>query len=290
MSALSQLTSRTTPVNRRQILALAFGAFVIVFVLWQFAGSTIVLYPFRLFVTQVHELGHGLTAIISGGDFIKYQVEANGSGVATYRNGNPLLVLPMGYLGAALFGAALLFAANRIERVNWLAAGLGIWFAGCAIWFTGTGKLSLFASVLGAVGMWLLSNKTERWKVPLRVGSALAIVATVLIVQSQLALLIGVITGALLIVLGTFASRPVIIAVLNFLAMITGFNAVSDVWSLMGNQTASVGATANDALAMANYTHTPVEVWIVLWTALAILMMGCAAYFALLRPVQTRQD
>jgi hypothetical protein len=76
----------------------------------------------------------------------------------------------------------------------------------------------------------------------------------------------------------------VTIFVLNILAFITGFNAINDVWSLMNNRTASLGTTRNDALAMAQFTNVPVEFWIVLWTGLAIIMMGIAIYLSFIRP------
>ncbi len=287
MTALGQFT--TKPANRRQILILAFVAFIVVFLLWQFAGSSVVLYPFRLFVTFVHELGHGLTAVVTGGSFEQFTVYENGAGVTTTRGGSPFLVPQMGYLGAALFGAILLFAANRVQRVNWVAAALGIFFAGCSIWFTGTGKLALAVGIVGAGGLWLLADRLKNWTRILRALSVLAMILTLVLVRSEVALMVGILSGALLVALGAFASRPVIVFVLNVLAFITGFNAVSDIWSLMGNQTASLGRTPNDALAMANYTHIPTAFWIILWTGLAIVMMGISTYLALIRSGRSEQ-
>src|ERR1051326_3862110 len=72
--------------------------------------SEIVLYPLRLFVTFVHESGHAIAAIVSGGDVASLHVSPNGEGV-TWVQVAPWwawLSLSGGYLGTAVFGALLL--------------------------------------------------------------------------------------------------------------------------------------------------------------------------------------
>jgi hypothetical protein len=277
----ARFLSRIAP--RTRTLILACGAFLLVFVLWQWSSQTILLFPLRLFVTFVHETGHGLTAIITGGRFEHFEVIPNGAGVAYTAGGSQFLVLQMGYLGAALFGAVLLYAANRVQRVNVVAAVVGLFFAGCAILFTGNGRIALLVGTVGALGLWLLSDKFKHWQGALRALAGLAVLLTVILLGSEVALAVGIIGGALLIALGIFASRPVTVFVLNILAFITGFNAINDVWSLMNSRMASLGATRNDALAMAQLTNVPVEFWIVLWTGLAIIMMGLAIYLSFIR-------
>ncbi len=278
---IDRFLSRITP--RTRTLMLAGGAFLLVFVLWQWSSQTVLLYPLRLFVTFVHETGHGLTALITGGRFDHFEVLSNGAGVAYTAGGSPFLVLQMGYLGAALFGAILLYAANRVQRVNAVAAIVGLFFASCAVLFTGSGRIALLVGAVCTIGLWLLSDRFKRWQGVLRALAGLAVLLTVVLLGSEVALAVGIIGGALLIALGIFASRPVTIFVLNILAFITGFNAINDVWSLMNNRMASLGTTRNDALAMAQFTNVPVEFWIVLWTGLAIIMMGVAIYLSFIR-------
>lgn len=280
----AQLPARMN--TRGQILALAVGAFLVVYVLWQVSAQTNLLYPIRLFVTFVHESGHGLTAILTGGRFDHFQVFDNGAGLAFTAGGSLFLVPQMGYLGAALFGAVLLYATNRVQRVNVVAGIVGLYFAVSAILFTGSGKVAVFVGAVVAVGLWMLADRVKPWSGTLRALSGLAVVLTLILARSELALMVGIVGGALLIALGVFATRPVTIFVLNMLAFLTGFNAINDVWSLMSSRVASVGSTPNDALAMANYTYTPVEFWIVLWTGLAIIMMGTSIYLAFIRPMR----
>ena len=104
--------------RRWSALGMAFGAFALVYIVWQFTNQDAILYPLRLLVTFVHETGHGLTAVITGGRFVRFVVYPDGSGVATTAGGSAFLVPQMGYLGAALFGALVLYAANHVQRVQ----------------------------------------------------------------------------------------------------------------------------------------------------------------------------
>src|ERR1041385_2016239 len=108
MTVENENTTEKRLSNRAESLIFAFLAFALVVLLWQGSSNNGVMYPFRLLVTFVHESGHGLAALVTGGRFDSFVVYENGSGEALTAGGNPLLILPMGYLGAALFGAALL--------------------------------------------------------------------------------------------------------------------------------------------------------------------------------------
>ena len=43
----------------------------------------LVLYPFTLLATWVHEMGHGLTALLCGGKFAQLEIFSNASGLAS---------------------------------------------------------------------------------------------------------------------------------------------------------------------------------------------------------------
>jgi hypothetical protein len=270
--------------SRAQVLFLAGSAFVVVFILWQISSWTNILYPFRLFVTYVHEAGHGLTAVLTGGRWEYFRVFDNGAGVAYTAGGSRFLVLQFGYLGAALFGSILLYSANRAQRVDVVAAVVGLIFAICALFFTGNGILTLVLGTGGVLGLWLLAEKYRNHSTFLRILAVLALVVTVIVVRSELALVVGLVGGILLIALGVMVSRPVTIFVLNMIAFVTGFNAINDIWSLMSFRNAGLGDIPNDALALAQLTNLPVELWILVWAALAVAMMGASIYLALIKP------
>ncbi len=281
------MSTQSLTTSRGRALLIAGGAFVLVFILWQWTSQSPILYPLRLFVTFVHEAGHGLAAILTGGRFERFQVFSNGAGLALTGGGSRFLILQMGYLGAALFGAILLYATNRAKDVRWVALAVGLFFATCAFLFTGKGQSAFLLGLVGGAGLWWLSNKFPSARLFFRALAGLAILVALFLISSEVALLVGIIGSVVLIALGLMASRRVIIVVLNLLALIVGFNAIDDIWSLMSNRTASLGPTFNDAYALATLTHTPVEVWILLWTVLAIVMMGMAIYLSFVR---SRQD
>ena len=81
---------------RRRALFASLGAFALALIIWNIPQLNFLLYPIRLFVTFVHESGHGLAAIASGGSLNGFQVFANGTGVATTPGGNIVLILPAG--------------------------------------------------------------------------------------------------------------------------------------------------------------------------------------------------
>jgi hypothetical protein len=232
-------------LDRRRSLLLALLAFVLVLILWQVPSLSAILYPFRFFVTTIHELGHGLAALISGGHFIQYQVFESGAGVATTAGGSPWLVLPAGYVGTALFGAALLWLANRTKHTKGISVALG--------------------------GLFLL--------------------LTVLFARSLPAILAGGIIGLALILIGRRGNITVNTFTLNLLAIMTGLNAVLDLWALLRNPSLGTigpsGGTPNDALAAAQTLGILPEVgWALLWTGIALALLGLSVYTTFWRPLR----
>lgn len=116
-------------------------------------------WPLVLLATIAHELGHGLGALLAGGDFERLYVYADASGAAQYRGafGGPAhaFVAAMGPLGPPLAALAL-FAAARQARTARVA--LGVFAAGLvvatALWARnpfGIGCLLAIAAVLGLI-------------------------------------------------------------------------------------------------------------------------------------------
>lgn len=110
---------------RTRALAVSVIALAVVVVAWNTPALAPLLYPFRLFVTYVHEAGHALAAKLTGGDVLGFVVYSNGSGVATTAGGSRALILMSGYVGAAFFGALLFYAANMWHRSRQVAFALG---------------------------------------------------------------------------------------------------------------------------------------------------------------------
>ena len=91
--------------------------------------APVLLYPFRLFTTWVHECGHALMTVLVGGRVMSITIAPDGSGltesVIPAGRITAGLVASSGYLGAAIVGC-LLLAATRIEkRAHLILVGLG---------------------------------------------------------------------------------------------------------------------------------------------------------------------
>ncbi|HEX5755686.1 MAG TPA: M50 family metallopeptidase [Arenimonas sp.] len=96
----------------RELLGLVLLGFAML-ALWQVPMLGWLVYPFRLFGTFVHELSHGMAAVATGGDFVRFSVHADLSGLAWSAGGSRWIVASAGYVGSAAFGGLLLLLAAR---------------------------------------------------------------------------------------------------------------------------------------------------------------------------------
>lgn len=225
---------------RQRALVIAILASLVVLVLWNIPQLDFILYPVRLFVTFVHESGHGLAAILTGGHFENFRVDPNTAGVALTAGGSRWLILPAGYLGAALFGSLLFYITNTVPYPRTISLVLAIMVAVITVLFTD------FLSTAFLVG----------------IGSALVLLA-----------------------LWRYADRSVNLLVLDALAILTGLNVMLDLVALVTHSNTAMGAVLNDAAAFSRDIAPilPPVVWAVVWTLIALLMLGAAVYFSYIR-------
>lgn len=122
----------------------------------QYFGGDIgrkVMYPIRIFVTFLHELGHAVGALITGGWVERIQINPNGSGFTSTAGGNRSIILMGGYLGSALFGNILFFigARSKILVKPMIVILAGAMSVTALYWFNSmftTGVLALFVLFL----------------------------------------------------------------------------------------------------------------------------------------------
>lgn len=105
-------------IDFRQLGLLA-GMFVTAAVIWDWW----ILFPVKAFVVLLHELCHGLAALLTGGSIVQIVVTPDLGGVCTTRGGWDLLVIPAGYLGSMVLGGLILLAASR-TRADRVLTGL----------------------------------------------------------------------------------------------------------------------------------------------------------------------
>lgn len=77
-----------------------------------------ILYPINLLVTFLHEFGHALGAIITGGSVLEINVSQSGAGFTRTRGGNLPIILMGGYLGSALFGNLLFLIGAKSQKLS----------------------------------------------------------------------------------------------------------------------------------------------------------------------------
>lgn len=287
------MTSRT--IIQRDAL-LAFGAFLVAFILWQFPAFSPVVYPLRLFVTLIHELGHGSAAILTGGQFIVFEVQPSGAGLAYTSGGFRPLVITSGYVGTAVFGAVLLYLANRVANPRWLSILLGIGVAFLTLGFTGVSLTNLSAFellitipiLLVAGYIFAITDMNEkRWQYALYAFLGSLVVLLAFAARSNpLTVLVGVMSGFVLVVIGQRGDRDLNLFALNFVAFIVGLNAITDAWILLQIVSNPYIAVHNDAASMANEVAFSARFWAISWIMTAIMLFGLAVWLTFIRPLR----
>ena len=144
------------------------GAAIATAMLWQMPLGNYILYPFTILATWFHEMGHGLTAMILGGDFEKLLIFPNGSGIAFHRGAlllGPIgcaLVAAAGPMGPPIAGAAFLIASRRFQTAHYSLIFLGsLLIASSVIWVRSWFGL-IAIPILGAIIL-AIALKAPRW-------------------------------------------------------------------------------------------------------------------------------
>jgi len=113
--------------------------------------------PLILFVTFLHEFGHALAALITGGSVREFVINSNGSGHTTTDGGSQAIILMGGYIGSAIFGNTLFYIGAKKPKIApyALVFVVVLMIIISLIWFTNlftTFFLLAFALALVALG------------------------------------------------------------------------------------------------------------------------------------------
>lgn len=146
-------------------------------------GGRLLLYPLTLFVTWVHETGHGLAALAVGGSFSHLQIMSDASGLAYTAAwpGWPMAAVSAGgLLGPAVFGAVVLGTVHGPKRARVFLVTLAVFMLlSTVIWIrsaTGVIVVPALAVLLGWVGWRGFRESPERRVI---VAQVLAVVAAI---------------------------------------------------------------------------------------------------------------
>lgn len=240
--------SYTLAEDAKPQVKLLLIATVITLVLWFLPYAEYLTYPIRLFVTLMHEAGHAIAAVATGGSVQNLVVNSDGSGsVFSYSSSwfGRLATSSAGYLGTTVFGVLLLVLIRLNFTPGRVLAGLGI-FAGLI-----TIVFGLVSPVLN-----ILFFTTDLYDV---------IFTTI----------VGMLLSASLIVGGIFLNRKWASFAVAFLSIQLILNALSDLKTVFFMNAPLVGTGGhNDALNMADITGIPAIVWVVIWIAISIVTIS----------------
>ena len=231
---------------RPQAMTLLLAA-VLSIALWFIPFAEILSYPFRIFVTFIHEGGHALAALATGNSVASLSVAMNGSGETYTTQGgliSQMIVSSAGYLGAMTYGALLLVLIRRSVAARLVLVGsAGVVFA--------------LTTIFGVVkpimsGTW---------------GTLSGLPFT---------LLAGVVISAGLFAVARFASARVATFLVSFLAVQCVLNALLDLKTVFFLSSPFATTVPTDAVNMYNATGIPALFWSVLWIATSVLILAVA--------------
>lgn len=227
---------------RPQAMTLLIAAAASV-LLWFIPFAEFLTYPFRIFVTFIHEGGHALAALLTGNSVAGLSVAPNASGETYTTEGgliSQVFVSSAGYLGSMAFGALLLVLIRKAIAARLVLLGSAIFI------FTLTMIYGLFKPIFSF----------NAWSgIPFTLFAGLSIAAA-------------------LVLIAKFASARTATFFVSFLAVQCVLNALFDLKTVFFMSADFFGpAIPNDAANMARATGIPGIFWTLTWIALALGML-----------------
>ncbi|MBZ0231232.1 MAG: M50 family metallopeptidase, partial [Deltaproteobacteria bacterium] len=133
-------------------------------------GLQFIARPLLYLSTLVHEMGHGVGALLGGGDWIDFRLFADGSGYATTATvrGDDFgraLTCAAGLVGPAVAAAVFMVMGLRARLARWALAATGAFFAvSLVLWVRGSFGVAFVAIVAAAcLGIaWKASDEVSR--------------------------------------------------------------------------------------------------------------------------------
>jgi preprotein translocase subunit SecG len=144
------------PTDRLELRTVAF-ALLASLLLWNLPFGGLLLYPFKLLATWLHEASHGLAMILTGVGFDHLTIYRDTSGLAygTSEAGGvgSAVIAAAGYMGTPLWGAVLLVVTPNARLARWALLVLGTLLVGTALTVIGTPEGDMFGPwAVGAIG------------------------------------------------------------------------------------------------------------------------------------------
>ncbi len=126
-------------------------ALLLIFIIIVFLWDTLFVYPLKIFVVFMHEVSHGLAAIVTGGSVVEIQVNPEQGGHALTQGGSRFWTLTAGYLGSLLWGGLILLLAARTHFDKAISILIGLGMVAISIGFGESTFTYLFGIGFGVV-------------------------------------------------------------------------------------------------------------------------------------------
>ena len=223
---------------RPQAMTLLVAATISI-LLWFIPYAEILAYPFRIFVTFIHEGGHAIAALLTGNSVSSLSIATNSSGETYTTQGgliSQLLISSAGYIGSMAFGAILLILIRKSVAARFVLLGSAILIFGLTMIY------GLFKPLYSGVA----------WT------------------GIPFTLLAGSFISVGLILVARFASAKVASFFVSFLAVQCVLNALFDLKTVFFLSSPFALPVHTDAMNMANATGIPAIFWAVIWIVLAL--------------------
>lgn len=223
---------------RPQAMTLLIAAAISVLI-WFIPFVEFLAYPFRIFVTFIHEGGHTIAALLTGNSVASLSVEMNASGKTYTTQGgliSQIFISSAGYLGSMAFGALMLILIRKAVAPRIVLLGCGI------LIFALTMIFGLIKPVISL----------SQWS------------------GIPFTLLAGTLISVGLVLIARFASNRVATFFTSFLAVQCVLNALFDLKTVFFLSSPFEPTVPNDAVNMAYATGIPAILWTVVWIAIAL--------------------
>ena len=238
-------------------------------------------YPFQLFGTFIHEAGHALAAVMTGGEVQSMVVNLDTSGYVKRLGGNGPIVASAGYMASVIVGALLLFLGRKPKWAKPTLVVLGVSTLVITALFSGYGG-SLPATAVFGLGLAMMAFGRSQAKRGKPDASATAVgglallgsLAYVWAVGGLVTWMIGMLMGAGALAVAAYASRFIQHLAVLFLGVqisLDGINSIQVLFNLT-----SAGHEHNDAQSMAEYTGLPAEFWALSWGLMGVALIAGA--------------
>lgn len=128
---------------------------------WQMPFANYFLYPFKLFVTTVHEACHALVARLTGGNVQMISIAPDESGLTLSAGGIRPLISMAGYLGTAVFGGLLIWWGKRPADARFILQMIGTVILALTVFYGGGGIFSFVSMLIIGAGILWVSRKAN---------------------------------------------------------------------------------------------------------------------------------